>query len=62
MPTKKEKLFYLETSYREEKRQIKDYFTTALLMDDSETQAELKEELAELEAWYTEEKAEIEGE
>ena len=56
MPTKKEKLFYLETSYREEKRQIKDYFTTALLMDDSDTQAELKEELAELEKWYAEEK------
>jgi hypothetical protein len=30
-------------------------------MDDTDTQAELKEELADLESWYAEEKEAIEG-
>jgi hypothetical protein len=62
IPTKAEKLANLEAEYTSEKNKLTEYFTTALLMDDTETQAELKEELADLEAWYTEEKEKIEGE
>ena len=62
VPSKGEKLTRLESEYQQEKAKLEDYFNTALLMDDTETQDELKEELADLEAWYAEEKAEIEGE
>jgi hypothetical protein len=51
-----EKLAQLEAEYTSEKGKLTKYFTTALLMDDTETQAELKEELAELEEWYAKEK------
>jgi hypothetical protein len=61
VPTKDEKLAQLEAEYEQEKAQLKGYFNTALLMDDTETQEELKQEMAELETWYAEEKAEIEG-
>lgn len=56
VPTKEEKLAQLEAEYKTEKAKLEGYFTTALLMDDTETQNELKEELAELEGWYAEEK------
>lgn len=55
VPTE-EKLVQLEAEYKTEKTKLEGYFTTALLMDDTDTQAELKEELAELEGWYAEEK------
>ena len=54
IPTKKEKLAQLEAEYLGEKAKLEGYFTTALLMDDTDTQTELKEELAELEGWYAE--------
>lgn len=62
IPTKEEKLAQLEAEYKQEKTKLEGYFATALLMDDTETQDELKAELSELETWYAEEKAEIEGE
>jgi hypothetical protein len=61
VPTKAEKLAQLEAEYKAEKAKLEGYFTTALLMDDSDTQDELKEELADLESWYAEEKEAIEG-
>lgn len=61
-PTKGEKLAILENEYKAEKAKLEGYFTTALLMDDTNTQDELKAELSELETWYAEEKAKIEGE
>jgi hypothetical protein len=61
VPTKEEKLAKLEAEYQQEKAQLEGYFNTALLMDDTDTQTELKAEMAELETWYAEEKAEIEG-
>ena len=60
-PTKEEKLASLKNEYKAEKAKLKDYFETAQMMDDTDTQAELKEELAELESWYAEEKEAIEG-
>lgn len=62
VPTKDELLLQLENEYKQEKAKLEGYFSTALLMDDTETQEELKAELSELETWYAEEKAEIEGE
>lgn len=61
VPTKDEKLAILENEYQAEKAKLEGYFSTALLMDDTDTQTELKAEMAELETWYAEEKAEIEG-
>ena len=61
VPTKEEKLVILENEYQAEKAKLEGYFSTALLMDDTDTQTELKAEMAELETWYAEEKAEIEG-
>jgi hypothetical protein len=55
-PSKEEKLAQLEYEYKTEKAKLEGYFTSALLMDDTDTQAELKEELAELEEWYAKEK------
>jgi hypothetical protein len=60
-PTKEEKLTRLEYEYQQEKAQLEGYFNTALLMDDTETQEELKEELTDLEEWYADEKEAIEG-
>ena len=62
VPTKEEKLVQLENEYKQEKAKLEGYFSTALLMDDTDTQTELRAELSELETWYAEEKAEIEGE
>ena len=59
MATKEEKLFFLETTFREEKRQLESYFSAALLMNDTETQEELKAEMADLADWYAEEKKTI---
>lgn len=61
VPTKEDLLTQLENEYKQEKAKLEGYFSTALLMDDTETQDELKAELSELETWYAEEKAEIEG-
>ena len=61
IPTKAEKLASLEFEYKSEKSKLEGYFTTALLMGDTETQDELKEELQELEGWYTEEQESING-
>lgn len=58
---KKAKLTCLETEYQAEKVKLEGYFNTALLMDDTETQTELKSEMAELAEWYAEEKKSIEG-
>jgi hypothetical protein len=61
VPSKEEKLAQLESEYQQEKAQLEGYFNTALLMDDTETQEELKAEMADLADWYVEEKKSIEG-
>jgi hypothetical protein len=61
VPTKTEKLAQLEAEYEQEKAQLEGYFNTALLMDDTETQEELRSEMADLADWYAEEKKSIEG-
>jgi hypothetical protein len=59
VPTKEEKLAQLEIEYQQEKAQLEGYFNTALLMNDTETQEELKSEMADLADWYAEEKKAI---
>ena len=56
IPTKEEKVAVLEAEYLSEKAKMEGYFTTALLMNDTDTQSELREELAELEEWHAKEK------
>ena len=58
---KKAKLTCLETEYQAEKAKLEGYFNTTLLMDDTDTQEELKAEMADLADWYEEEKKSIEG-
>lgn len=61
VPTKEEKLARLEAEYQQEKAKLEGYFSTALLMDDTDTQTELKAEMTDLADWYVEEKKSIEG-
>lgn len=61
IPTKDELLAQLENEYKQEKAKLEGYFSTALLMDDTETQEELKQEMTELDDWYNEEHAKIVG-
>lgn len=60
MATKKEKLFFLETQYAEQKKEIKDYLLDAILSDNDNTIAELKEEMADIEAQYQTDREQIE--
>ncbi len=62
MATKKEKLFFLETQYAEQKKEIKDYLLDAILSGDDDTVTELKEEMAEIEAQYQTDREQIERE
>jgi len=55
IPSTEEKLARLEYDYAAEKARLREYMSTADLMQDDETKAELQAEYAELEAWYTEE-------
>ena len=55
VPSTEEKLARLEYDYAAEKARLREYMSTAELMQDDETKAELQAECAELEAWYTEE-------
>lgn len=59
VPTKEEKLTQLEAEYKTEKAKLEGYFSTALLMDDTDTQTDLKAEMTELADWYAEEKKAI---
>ena len=61
VPTKDELLLQLENEYKQEKAKLEGYFSTAILMDDTETQEELKQEMTELDDWYNEEHAKIVG-
>ena len=61
-PTKEEKLAQLDAQYDADVAELTKYFTEAALEDDSELQAELKAELAEVKAAYVEDRKAIEEE
>jgi len=62
VPTKEEKLAVLDAQYDADKAEIMQYYTEALFANDEETQAELKEEMAEIDTTYAEERKAIEDE
>jgi hypothetical protein len=59
--TKAEKLMQLEVQYEADKQEIKKYLMDAILSGDDETVAELKEEMADIEAGYQSKREELEG-
>lgn len=61
-PTKEEKLAQLDAQYDSDKAEIMTYYTQALFAGDEEEQADLKAEMAEIDAAYVEARAEIEAE
>lgn len=60
VPTKEEQLAQLDSQYNADKAELTQYFAEAVLADDTETQAELRQELEELNAEYTAKRKEIE--
>lgn len=62
VPTKDEKLAALDVQYDSDKIVLAKYFTEAALAGDADLQAELRQELEELNAEYTAKRKEIEEE
>lgn len=52
VPTTADKLAKLETAYKADKAQLTDYFLSAAMSGDTETQDEIKAELTELDKQY----------
>lgn len=61
VPTKAEKIAQLENQYNTQKAEIKGYLMEAILSDDTDTVAELKQEMADIEADYQSKREELEG-
>lgn len=61
-PTKEEQLAQLDSQYNADKAELTQYFAEAVLADDTETQAELRQELEDLNADYIARRKEIEEE
>ena len=59
VPTKAEKLAQLESQYNTDKAELKGYMVDAIIADDTDTVAELKQEMADLEADYEANRKEI---
>jgi hypothetical protein len=62
VPTKEEKLAALDAQYEQDVADLTKYYGEASLKGDTETQAELQAELAEVDATYAEERKAIEEE
>jgi hypothetical protein len=60
VPSKEEQLAALDSQYNADKAELTQYFAEAALSDDAETQAELRQELEELNTEYTAKRKEIE--
>lgn len=61
-PTKEEKLAQLDAQYDADKALLSQYFVDAMLAGDTELQAELRQELTEMDADYIAARQEIEEE
>ena len=61
-PTKEEKIALLDTQYEADKAEIMSYFAQAVFAGDEEEQAELRAEMAEIDAQYAEDRKAIEEE
>ena len=62
VPTKEEKLAKLDAQYTADKEELTKYYAEALFSGDTETQEELQEELAEVNAEYVAARKEVEEE
>lgn len=62
VPSKEAQLAQLDAQYQQDKEELTKYFAEALLSGDTETQEELQEELAELNATYVADRKKIEEE
>jgi len=60
VPSKEEQLAQLDSQYNADKAELTQYFAEAVLANDTETQAELRQELEDLNAEYTAKRKEIE--
>lgn len=61
-PTKEEKIALLDAQYEADKAEIMSYFAQAVFAGDEEEQAELRAEMAEIDAQYSEDRKAIEEE
>ena len=61
IPTKAEKIVRLEAQYEADKKQLKNYLVDAILADNTEAVNEIKQEMADIEAQYQQDRAELEG-
>jgi len=59
-PSKEEQLAQLDSQYNADKAELTQYFAEAVLAEDTETQAELRQELEDLNADYIARRKEIE--
>jgi hypothetical protein len=59
-PSKEEQLSNLDSQYNTDKAELTQYFAEAILADDTEAQAELRQELEDLNADYIARRKEIE--
>ncbi len=61
VPTTEEKLAALDSQYDSDKAEIMKYYNEALFAGDTDMQADLKSEMAEIDAKYIADRAELEG-
>lgn len=61
VPTKDEQIAALTAEYTAEKSNLCEAYTTATMAGDTETAQSVAADMAELDAWYDEEYAKIEG-
>lgn len=60
IPSKAEKIVRLEAQYNTQKEEVKGYLLEAILLDDTDTISELKQEMAGVEADYQAKREELE--
>ena len=61
VPTKQEQIEELTAEYTKEKANLCEAYTTATMQGDTETAQSVSADMADLDAWYDEEYAKIEG-
>jgi hypothetical protein len=62
VPTKEEQLNALTSEYRQEKANLCEAYTTAIMSGDTETAQSVAEDMADLDKWFDEEYQKIESE
>ena len=60
-PTKEEQIIALKGEYMQEKTNLCEAYTTAIMQGDTETAQAVADDMADLDAWFDEEYRKIEG-